>query len=745
MLEHLVAQYREWNDDSPVAGGLLQQAAGGVRLLCENRAYRSLFSGRAAGSEPYLAAGAEPVAQALAERSLRQWTVFDPVLGRYLLCSGKSIAPGVCEFWIQFDYQAEETTLNDLPVGIVQYSVDPKTNTMSMTYVNRQALRINGCPDAVPVGQTDAEYRQTSIYPEDRAAAAEVTARFLHGTEPVPYEARIVRPDQSIRWLNGVISWLTPGRVCQTVYLDVTTKKEAELAAEKARNLLDNILSTTQTAIFWKDANRRFLGANRAFLDYYGFSSVDALLGRTDEDMGWHPDPDPYKNDELRVLRGERTARVPGTCLLRGEMRDIVASKAPLYADGKILGLVGSFEDVTHEVRQREEISRLNGQLQAALEKAEQASRAKSDFLARMSHDMRTPLTTVIGLCDLSLDGCRDAELTHSFGSIRDSAEYLLSILTDILDMQKLASGTVTLCPEVCTGERAARAVEEIIRPQAEAKSLRFITDLQCSRPDCYLKADTRRMQQILINLLNNAVKYTPPGGTVRWENRIDSETDGILTVTQVISDNGPGISRAFQEKMYDPFMQEKHSGEAAGNGLGLAIVRGLVDRMGGTIRCDSAPGQGTRFTVTIPHAKASPEEIRAYLADQHPDASAPLFPGHVLVCEDNAVNASIIERLVKSRGLSCDRAENGFLGVQKARTGRYDAILMDIRMPVMGGYEAAAEIRKFDARTPIIALSANNFPDDIQKSLDSGMNAHVAKPIDTKVFFATLSRLMGR
>jgi len=737
--EDLTARFRLWNEDCPAACALLEQSPDGPTLTYMNQAFRDLFAPVVAAGKPILSAECRSeLSAAFSGSETARWTAFHPDLGGWLSCRIRRLEPAVCELWVQYDRGAEESLLDSLPVAVVRYTLLP--DGVNRSYANREAQRIYG---AVSL---EGSSLQSSPVPENAPAIKAIRDEFLARSEPLSYETRLRRLDGSEIWINGILSWVMPGHVCQTVFQDVTEKKESELRELRTRTLLENILSTTQTSIFWKDAQRRFLGANRAFLEYYGFSGLESLLGKTDEDMGWHPDPDLYRNDEVQVLRsGISTTRVPGRCLSHGESRYIVASKSPLYEDGKIVGLVGSFDDVTNETLQRQEIERLNGQLRAALEEAESASRSKSDFLARMSHDMRTPLTTVIGLCDLGLERWDDGELTSCFSSIRSSAEYLLSILSDILDMQKLAGGNLTLHPEVCTAARTARAVETIIRPQAEAKGITFLTDLRCDQAECFPMADTTRVQQVLINLLTNAVKYTPPGGTVTWETRVTGDAPDTLTVTHTVTDTGRGMSPEFQAHMYEPFTQERRDANLGGSGLGLAIVKKLVDLMGGSVSCDSQPGRGTRFTVVLPHQKADDVQAAAYRRSLETRAGGTVSGEgrKILICEDNDVNAEIIRKILSSRGFASDRAANGAEGVRMVREKRYDAVLMDVRMPVMDGCEAARAIRRFDRSLPVIALSANSFPEDVQRSLDAGMNAHLSKPIDLRELFETLSRLM--
>ena len=402
-----------------------------------------------------------------------------------------------------------------------------------------------------------------------------------------------------------------------------------------------------------------------------------------------------------------------------------------------------AIQDVQEEKEKELEIHQT---LQKAADDANRANQVKSDFLARMSHDMRTPLTTIIGLCDIANDHYDDEEILKYFHTIKESSEYLLSILTDILDMQKMTSGKVTLQPMVCHNAATAYAIERIIRPLAEAKHITLKTDFRCQVDHCYFNIDTRRVQQVMMNLLNNAVKYTQVGGTIEWSCRIIKDDKNETIMEHVISDNGPGMSPEFMKVMYEPFTQANSSPSTNGHGLGLAIVKKLADLMGATIKCDSQLGKGTTFTLTVPHAKAAASEIEAYERKRQIADDQTGFKGcKILVCEDNSINAEIIKKILQNRQITVDIAKDGGEGVAMVEANKYDAVLMDIRMPVLDGYAATRKIRETNKTIPILALSANNFPEDVEKSLAAGMNAHLAKPIDIKKLFGTLREVLTK
>lgn len=377
---------------------------------------------------------------------------------------------------------------------------------------------------------------------------------------------------------------------------------------------------------------------------------------------------------------------------------------------------------------------------------AVRANLVKTDFLARMSHDMRTPLTTISGLCDLAQTRYTQPEVLEDFHTIKDSSEYLLALVSDVLDMQKLSSGTIALNPVLTKPGETALAIKDIISTAAAAKNIRLVTEFPSQETATFYKLDTKRVRQIFINLLNNAVKYTPNGGEIKWHIELASKTAGKVVLVHTIADNGIGMSEQFMTNMYEPFVQAGNGQESNGHGLGLAIVKKLVDLMGGTITCQSKLGQGTTFTVTLSCAVASAHECAAYQQSRQDWTGKQQFTScHVLVCEDNKINATIIQRLLKTKDITAEHASDGCAAVRMAQARSYDAILMDIMMPHLDGYAAARKIREFDKQVPIIALSANSFPEDMDKSLAAGMNAHLSKPIDTEKMFATLYSLLAR
>ena len=544
-------------------------------------------------------------------------------------------------------------------------------------------------------------------------------------------------------------------------YTDITDHEALHRAIEeekrRSESLLDKVLSTTQTAIFWKDTERRFLGVNRAFLDYYGFADDTELLGKNDEEMGWHTDPDVYKNDELRVLEtGESTYRVHGKCIARGQERDIVASKSPLYIDGRIAGLVGSFEDVTTEYRQSAQIAALNEELERRLaaeqtlkKKALAANEAKTEFLSRVSHDMRTPLNVILGMSHIAAGQQDPAVMRDCLTKIDTSSKFLLGLINDVLDMAQVEQGRIRLHPAPYPMEEFSGYLDAVIRPLCDGKELRFVLDARPLAGKAPL-IDALRANQILFNLLSNAVKFTPAGGTVTLRLRTRRAGADRLALRVVVGDTGIGMSAAFQQHLFEPFTQEYRDDVSLGRGtgLGLAVTKKLVDLMGGTIRIRSASGRGT--TVTLCGIFACVPAGTPAAAPAAGDDGI-LAGRRVLLCEDHPLNQEIACAMLSAKKLLVDTAENGQQGVElfaRSPAGFYQAVLMDLRMPVMDGYAATAAIRaldRADAKTvPILAMTADTFAEDVQKCLASGMDGHISKPVDPAALYELLKKFFA-
>lgn len=396
-------------------------------------------------------------------------------------------------------------------------------------------------------------------------------------------------------------------------------------------------------------------------------------------------------------------------------------------------------------LQEREQTARIR----RALQEAEHANAMKSDFLSNVSHDMRTPLNAILGYTRLATQSEDPAQAAEYLDKIGRAGNILLTLINDTLDLSKIETGEVILKPvPVRCGEVLSRIITAI-KPTADEKGVRLTVD-NSRAVMATINVDALRLQEIIINLLSNAVKFTPEGGEVTLSVECVALEKDRLRDRLTVRDTGVGMSAGFLPNIFEPFSQERTDATAdiGGSGLGLSIVKKLVDLMGGTISVKSEPGVGTEFVVELDFERV--DDSMAWKKEQvHGTRS--LLGRHILLCEDNAMNREIATRLLQMEGIVVTAVENGQKGVERFTgepAGTFDAILMDIRMPVVNGREATLAIRgsgRSDARTvPIIAMSADAYDDDVLKSLNAGMNAHIAKPVDPEKLFDTLMRFCG-
>lgn len=447
-----------------------------------------------------------------------------------------------------------------------------------------------------------------------------------------------------------------------------------------------------------------------------------------------HLDKEPLYTHEVDVREADGTVRRK---MLRYAYMD--------REMGTVVKSCVDIDDIIKEEKKKQE------QLEVALEAAERANGAKSEFLAHMSHDIRTPMNAIIGMTSIAKDECTDETILGYLDKIETSGQFLLGLINDILDISKIESGNLRLTPRVMTREEFDSAINTNIRPLVEKKNICFHYDMRCS-VDC-IYADPVRFNQIFFNILSNAVKYTPEGGEVVFSAKGLRRENDIEWTRFTVSDTGVGMSREFLEHAFEPFTQESNRALAQqwqGTGLGLSIVKKLVDMMGGEIEIQSEVGKGTKVSIDLPLTVGTPENQKKESAEEKNLTG--LKGRHVLLVEDNEINTFVARRILELQGIVVDHAENGKEAVncvEKSPDGYFDAIVMDIRMPVMNGLEATRAIRALkreDARrVPIIAMTANAYDEDIRQSLSAGMDAHLAKPIEPQVMLDTLLKYMNR
>lgn len=398
------------------------------------------------------------------------------------------------------------------------------------------------------------------------------------------------------------------------------------------------------------------------------------------------------------------------------------------------------------------ELEQQKKQLEAALAEADRANRAKSQFLSRVSHNMRTPLNAILGLTSLLKDKAEDETCKTDLKEIEISGQYLMDLINDTLDINKIESGKLELKPVVCDGRTVLKSIAKLIAPLARSKNIKFRMHSD-ELPYNTLYIDVGRVQQVIMNIMSNAVKFTEQHGTIDFYIGNMSVKNGVITDKIVITDSGIGISPEFIPHIFEPFAQEdtKITSLEQGKGLGLAISKYLIELMGGELSVESELGKGTAVTMIVPMRIATSAQIEQWKKAQTIRNDNSVLRGmRILLCEDQPTNATIAKRMLENQGVLVQHAENGQEGVRmfdESPLNYYDAILMDVRMPVMDGLEATRIIRSLprqDANIiPIIALSANALEEDLAETKAAGMNAHISKPIQTEMLYNTLAEQM--
>ena len=413
---------------------------------------------------------------------------------------------------------------------------------------------------------------------------------------------------------------------------------------------------------------------------------------------------------------------------------------------------------LVHEEKNRKrytaEIEKSRNELADALITAKEASQAKSTFLFNMSHDIRTPMNAIMGFTSLLKSHLDDRELAQSYiGKIETASDFLLSLINNVLEMARIESGKVILDETANNVYVFWDTLSALFDTQMKDKGITFFREIRVEHPN--VMVDETKIREILLNIVSNAVKYTPSGGTVSMSvTELPTERPGYLVYQTVVADTGIGMSDEFLPHIFEEFTRERTSTESkvAGTGLGMPIVKKLVDLMQGTITVESELGKGTKFTLTLSHRIADAADTR--LDSEHSEEyRMEDFAGkRILLAEDNELNAEIAMTILETEGFLVERAEDGIICVdmlQKAAPDYFDLILMDIQMPNMDGYKAARIIRKLPdkqkADIPIIAMTANAFEEDRKQAFRMGMNGHIAKPIQMETLKNTLGYVLSK
>ena len=637
-----------------------------------------------------------------------------------------------------------------------------------------------------PKGALDVYYEKFVkhyVYPEDqekmrRAGSIDFLRQPLSVEQPV-YEVdfRRIYPD-SIRWVRArfSIAEIQDGVLTRVIFasMDINEQKLTELMEEQQKKLyfesqniikglsafyhsvfyVDLVEETFQTFVIREDVAERL---NHS--DEYG-----ALFGIYYEHLIHEEDKERFKQEmcltaiKKRVQEGETIYDLEyrrDYSGYYGWMRiHIILAESRNGAPIKIILASHNVE------KEKEQEAQSQQALFAAYEAARNANEAKSHFMAQMSHDIRTPMNAIIGMTAIAMGQADNEErVKDCLQKISLSSSHLLHLINEVLDMSKIERGQITLTEAPFSLKGMFHEIGSIVYSESMEKgqALRFLTD---DIIHDNLLGDAGKIRQVLINLINNAIKYTPCGGTITVTSKeMTSGIPGVGCFVFTVEDNGIGISEEFLDHIFVPFAREEncHVRKVQGTGLGMSISHGIVTAMQGSIRVESKQGAGSRFIVTLTIRTLEEEGgeaavLRALSGNTGRTLEMCLQGLRLLLVEDNELNMEIAETLLRDAGFIVDRAENGYEALKlfnDSEPGTYDAILMDLQMPVMDGYTAASEIRSSshpEAKSvPIIALTANAFAEDISKVMAAGMNDHVTKPIDFDRLLAALRKCICR
>ena len=600
-------------------------------------------------------------------------------------------------------------------------------------------------------------FHRSRIHPEDMQLFQEYSDKLTEVRTEIVY--RYIHPVSGERFVRcggardtSVTEYVAVTGIHQDISETVRIEKEKE-AERRLAELNDSLRKEKlRQDIYYKELldiencgvlaytmpGHKVIHMNAEALRMYGIESVEAAqreLGPLLRQV-YYPDSD--VPNELKKLRNEDDM-VDYECIIgkgkANECHALAKTKVVHIPTGE-RAVLTTFVDVSDMVM-----------LKNALHRAEEGSRAKSSFLFAMSHDLRTPMNAIIGYAELMEAHWGEKEVTTNYlQKLKGASQFLLALIGNVLEIARIESGKETLNEAPWNLMKLEETLDILLDGEISRKQLTVNRNVNIRHANVY--CDALKIREIIMNLLSNAVKYTSEGGKIVLDiEEKPSALDGFMTLQIRVSDNGIGISKEYVPYIFDAFTRERSSSESGiiGTGLGLRIVKSFVDLMNGDISVKSEPGKGTCFTVEISCRKIPEEELQQQMEEQPENVS--LAGRRLLLAEDNGLNAEIAMTILQDADAEVELAADGKIAVDKLQdvpAGYYDAILMDIQMPNMNGYEATKAIRKLTderAKIPIIAMTANAFEEDRQAALAAGMDDYVAKPVEISELFRTIMK----
>lgn len=664
--------------------------------------------------------------------------------------------------------------VDEMPGGFFIYRADGKEEILE---INNAALKIFGCDDYDEFKELTGGTFRGMVHPDDlERVESSISYQITNSVNNLDYvEYRIKQKDGSTRWITDYGRFAQLENIGNIYYVFIADDTErmkrrmsdlesinSELmeASERESRYRKAILFD---AIFFFEINLTedtFITAITHMGDVQAFDMFDSVSGG--ENTGFsdfiafsskgmnQSEPNEY----IRFFDRKRLIE----CCENGEPEQCYECHATDNLGRRrvlqYIALLGKSTENTvtalimaKDITERAEKQRL---LQMSLRQAQAANIAKSAFLSNMSHDIKTPLNAILGFAELIRLHPSDADAAEEYAEkIKLSGNQLLTILNEALEVTRMESGKAMLAETECHLVDLLAEVEKAVIPEMNAKSIRFTVDKsQITHFSVYI--DVLRTKEMLCQLLDNAAKYTEQGGKVSLTVKEDIHSGSYGKYIFTVQDNGIGISEEFMDRLFEPFARESNTTRSGilGSGLGLAVVKNLVDLMGGKIKVKSTPGVGTKFTITVVLKLLE----RNAAAGHDGESEMSLKGKRLLLVEDNEINSEIAEALLTEEGFKVETVSDGDLAVEAVKNsepGYFDFVLMDIQMPKMNGYEATMAIRSLKnkplANIPIIALSANTYAEDHKMSVQSGMDAHASKPLDMEKLKETVRNVLGK
>lgn len=656
-----------------------------------------------------------------------------------------------------------ETIFTALDCGVLSHSLDG-TRILG---VNQKALDILGYESEEELREKGFDMIAASVIQEDAERLKDEIRHLTEVGDSISTEYGVRHEDGSLFHILGNIKVIEKDgeKYYHRFLLDITDQKAREEEKDRKSRDLIQALSEDYVVVCSFDLDTGAGEALRVTNDDIELQEIFSGNLQLDEIVSTYLDVRVHDEDQAMMRHALSTDGIQEELALKKRFdrlyrtqqdgqtrfRQISIVRSGNWADSK--SVVIGFRNVDQQIRDELEQKTL---LEEALGNANKASNAKSAFLLNMSHDIRTPMNAIVGFTNLASTHIDDAAKVEDYlDKIKASSDHLLNLINDILDMSRIEQGKLTLDENQCNIKEVLDDLYVILNHQAESKGLTLTIDSsKIVHPN--IVCDRLKVNQILLNLLGNSIKFTNAGGSISASiEELPSTSEDFGTYRIVVEDTGIGMPEEFLDVIFDPFerVQSQTVNGIQGSGLGMAIVKSLVDMMGGSIKVESELDKGTRFTVNLTfkiaeNASSEQTEIHSDVLTFTPERASKF---RILLVDDNPLNREIAQDILTHIGFNVEEAENGQEAVdalKKVGAGYFDIVLMDIQMPVMNGYQAAEEIRSFEdadlAGIPILAVTADAFEEDRKMALEHGMNGHLPKPIDVSKLFSILDTILG-